>query len=399
MKRTWMLLSAVAFLLPVLVQAQSSSYEDDLYYNPKKAKVITEEKNYTPVSNATDATIEQTENEENENAQIVDNSGTSKARDVDEYNRHASINNDPEVLEGNDTDAVEDANGSTGAPYEYSERVRRFHDPDFTTQITGDGYLNVYVEDNADVNIYYLDDSQSGFMSPFFYDSYYYGSRWRWRNWSPYYSYYYDPWYSPWSYYDTWYYGGGFGGGWNPWYGGGGYYGYYGYSPYYYGGYYGYNHGGYSHHRYHLNSDQNRYLSNNGGGRNSLSRYSGSVASRSGSTSLRNGTALRSASSNGTASRAVTRSASRNTYSGSGVSGSQASTRSSSYTVSRSRTSSNGSSSSQSTVTRSSRPSSTSSSSYSTRSYSPSSSSFGGSSGNSSSGGGSSRGGGNGGRR
>jgi hypothetical protein len=386
MKRTWMLLSAVAFLLPVLVQAQSSSYEDDLYYNPPKAKVITEKK-YTRESpaNTTNVAVQQNENG---NVKVFDNSRTLKVRDVDEYNRRVPIS-DSEISPENDSANAEenDNKESTDAPYEYSERVRRFHNPDFTTQITDDGYLNIYVEDNANVNVYYLDDSSHGFMSPFFYDSNYYGAGWRWRDWSPYYSYYYDPWYSPWSFYEPWYYGGGFGFGWNPWYSG--YYGYgygYGFYPYYgFGGYYGYNGWGHSHNRYHLNSDQNRFLSNNGGGRSSQSRLSGNSYSRYTSTSSRsnsNGYALRSASSRSAYnSRTVTRSAESTDYS--------------SPYVSRSRTSSSGSSSEPANVTRSNN-----SSSY-TRSYTPSSSYRSGSGGGSSRGssGGGSRGGNSGGRR
>ena len=69
MKTRWMILPAVAFLLPVLVQAQSLSYEDDLYYNPKKAKVE------TPQKKAARADREQTQNE---SVRVYDNTGTLK---------------------------------------------------------------------------------------------------------------------------------------------------------------------------------------------------------------------------------------------------------------------------------------------------------------------------------
>jgi hypothetical protein len=97
-------------------------------------------------------------------------------------------------------------------PYEYSERIRRFHDPDFTTHITDGEYLNIYVEEGADVDVYYL-DGYSNWMSPFYYDRYYYpyyGPYW--HHWA--YFGFYDPWYcgyvNPWYYHYYW--------GWDPWF-------------------------------------------------------------------------------------------------------------------------------------------------------------------------------------
>jgi hypothetical protein len=270
MKRTRMLLMAVALLLPILVQAQSLSYEDDLYYNPTKAKVKTEQ-NYS--SKSTVGIANATEKTKNGNVQIFDNSGTLKIRDVDEYNRHISTNNS-DLLAVNDTIAIEGNEGEigTGAPYEYSERVRRFHDPKFTKQITDDGYLNIYIQDSSKVNVYYINDSSNGFMSPNYYDSYYSG--YGWRNWSPYYNCYYDPWLSPWGFYDSWYGG------------------YYGYNPYwgwdYYGGGGAYVYSGSGNNRHHLSSDQRNFLTNNRTGF-SQGRTPGSVTTRSGLATVHSG--------------------------------------------------------------------------------------------------------------
>ena len=273
MKRTWMLLTAVAFLLPILVQAQSLSYEDDLYYNPTKAKVITGQNN---TSKSTAGVANATVQTENGNVQIYDNSGTLKIRDVDEYNRHVSMDNS-DLLATNETVASEE-NGdemSTEAPYEYSERVRRFNDPKFTKQVTDDGYLNIYLQDSSKVNVYYIDGGSNGFMSPDYYDSNYYGNGW--RNWSPYYSYYYDPWFSSWGFYDSWY---------------GGYGGYYGYEPYWgwdcYGGGGAYVYSGGGNNRHHLSSDQRNFLINNRTGF-SQGRTAGSITTRSGSAATHSG--------------------------------------------------------------------------------------------------------------
>ena len=98
----------------------------------------------------------------------------------DEYNRRASAANPEEVTESNADSSVEEES----QPFEYSERVRRFHDPKFTTHITDDEYLNIYIENGADVDVYYVDGDSYRWMSPFYYDSYYYptfGHRWnRW---------------------------------------------------------------------------------------------------------------------------------------------------------------------------------------------------------------------------
>jgi hypothetical protein len=413
MKRTWMLLTAVAFLLPILVQAQSLSYEDDLYYNPTKAKVITGQNN---ASKSTAGVANPTVQTENGNVQIYDNSGTLKIRDVDEYNRHVSMDNsDLLAINENETVASE-GNGdelSTEAPYEYSERVRRFNDPKFTKQVTDDGYLNIYIQDSSKVNVYYIDGGSNGFMSPDYYDSYYYGNGW--RNWSPYYSYYYDPWFSSWGFYDSWY---------------GGYGGYYGYEPYCgwdcYGGGGAYVYSGGGNNRHHLSSDQRNFLLNNRTGF-SQGRTAGSITTRSGSAtthsgsgsvitrsgvssrngnysiarstgtysrSISNGYVVRSTTSGQpTYYRVVTRPAS-NSYSVSRTeNGSNSVSRGTSSSYSRS--SSNSSSSTVNTVRSSSSTSSSSSSSYSA----PASSSSGSYSGGGGGGGSRSSGGGHGGRR
>lgn len=365
-------------LLPVLTQAQSSYYEDDLYYNPKKVKIEVSVKN-------TKTSIED-KSAQNESVRVYDNSSKLKrykTRDVDEYNRHVSQNSSEDIV---DNDSMSEEN-KEGQPFEYAERIRRFHDPKFTTHITDDEYLDIYVEDGADVDIYYTNDNYVGWMSPFYYDNYYYPRfGYRWNGWYSNYGFYYDPWcYSSWGYYDPWY-AGSFGWGW------GGYYDY-GYPGYGYdGGYYGYDGGGrYSGNRHSLNPDQRRFISSNilSG---STSRTTGSTITRSSSRSS-SGVSAHSYStgaytrSSGTANRSSLTGTTTTRSSSSGTSRSSSSTSSSETPSSSSRSSSN-------SLTRSSSYTPDNSPSSRSSSYEPSRSSSLGSSSRSSDGGGSgSRGG------
>ncbi|HEY5499022.1 MAG TPA: hypothetical protein VIK20_01425 [Bacteroidales bacterium] len=402
MKTRWIILPALALLLPVLAQAQSSSYEDDLYYNPKKTKVETPQRESSNVRE---------ESTQDESVRVYDNSGTLKrydTRNVDEYNRRAPQSNSEEAVEN-----VSDSLDENGQPFEYAERVRRFHDPKFTTHITDEEYLDIYIEDGADVDVYYVDNNSNGWMSPFYFDNFYYPRYgYRWNN----YNMYYNPWgYSSWGFYDPWYAGSY---GWD--YGfGGSYYGYgYGYSGYYgYGGYNNYGGGGHyhgdmgdgGHSRYNrLNADQRRFLSNNGSGRTSTTRTSSTAgraasASRSAygasvrsdnSTTTRSGSGTTTRTSSGTTTRSnvgtTTRSSSSTTTAPAATTVTRTSRSGSSSSETRSSTPTE--STSRSTYTPSSTSSSSSRSSYTPSSSSSNSSSSGSSSSSRSSGGSSSGG-------
>jgi len=295
MKTKWMIPMTLALMLTGLAQAQT--FEDDLYYNPKTAKA--ESKPTTQNKTTAQKT--------NANVRVYDQTGTLKTydlRNVDEYNRRPNavlVNEElaADTLAKSDSLALDE----NGQPFEYSERIRRFHNPNFTKQITDDEYLSIYVEDGADVNIYYTDGSARQFMSPFYYDNYWYPSYgYGWNNWYRRgWGMYYDPWmYGGWGYSDPWYsgyYGYGFGSWYDPWWGYGGYGGcyggYYGYYGNYYGhgggwGYYGGSYGtlgrdAFSRNRHTLSNNQRDFISNVGSGRLSSNRATGG-GTRSGST-------------------------------------------------------------------------------------------------------------------
>lgn len=264
MKTKWIATAIVGLALSVTAQAQD--FEDDLYFDPSSAKTEKAE-NARKVKTQPVKTQKQQVN-------IYDNTNSLKVyeRNVDEYNRRPGTGTSSQGV-GNDTVSLDSAElDSNGQPFEYSERIRRFHDPKFTRHITDDEYLNIYVEDGADVNIYYSDGGYSPFMSPWYYDRYWYPSYgYGWNGWyRTRWSWYYDPWmYGGWGYCDPWYtgyYGYGFGSWYDPWWGYSGHYGYYGYYGDYYGYHGGYYHGGlggdsFSRNRHTLSNNQRDFIS------------------------------------------------------------------------------------------------------------------------------------------
>lgn len=271
MKTTWYIYVITGMMLCGTTHAQSV-YEDDIYYDPTQKPVFQQKASAS---------------------KTVTNkvySATPSGRNVDEYNRRLGS----ESTTYEDISYVEDPNQmdtlETGQPFEYSERIRRFHNKKFNTHITDGAYLNIYVEDAGytDVNIYYIDGYSNAWMSPFYYDSYYYPRNgWSLNNWyRNRWNVYYDPWtYTSWGYYDPWFsvrYHNNF---WyDPWWGYAGYrplypywydpyaYGYYhGYYDGYYGGFYGGYYGQRSSNRV-LSSSQRDFVSRVGSGLSSRSR-------------------------------------------------------------------------------------------------------------------------------
>ncbi|HBX44367.1 MAG TPA: hypothetical protein DEG28_00535, partial [Porphyromonadaceae bacterium] len=152
---------------------------------------------------------------------------TANGRNVDEYNRRDADNvSEPDTL----------SNDSTYQPYEYTDRIIRFHDPESSIKITGADEVIIFANDDiyddyyrnrySNTNVYFGTGWGWGFNSYYpwynsWYDPWYYGgwySPWSYSRWySPWYYGGYSSWYSPWyysSWYDPWYYGGyGYGGG------------------------------------------------------------------------------------------------------------------------------------------------------------------------------------------
>lgn len=184
------LLCTIAFVSTANLSAQS--YDDDAYYHPKLAK-----KHSLSLNLKEDKPVEVAK---------VQPAGLA-TRDVDEYNRRGIAD------KASSSDSVL-ISAEEYQEFQYSERIRRFHDADFTTHITDDGYMNIYLEEGAEVTIFYDDNRWDDYyyhawMSPWAYDMYY---RPYWTYNYHYYTYdyhwhrYHHDWYY-WGGYDPWYYG------------------------------------------------------------------------------------------------------------------------------------------------------------------------------------------------
>lgn len=184
------LLCTIAFVSTANLSAQS--YNDDAYYHPKLAK-----KHSLSLNLKEDKSVE--------GAKVQP--ASLATRDVDEYNRRGIAD------KASSSDSVL-ISAEEYQEFQYSERIRRFHDADFTTHITDDGYMNIYLEEGAEVTIFYDDNRWDDYyyhawMSPWAYDMYY---RPYWTYNYHYYTYdyhwhrYHHDWYY-WGGYDPWYYG------------------------------------------------------------------------------------------------------------------------------------------------------------------------------------------------
>ena len=113
-------------------------------------------------------------------------------RDVDEYNRHYAITAGDTV--SIDTAAVADMDGDT---FRYTERIRRFHNPEVIDSCADEEAVDLYVYTRPDVNIV-VGTPATTYISPL-------GATVSFGTWgwglSVYDPWYYDPWY-----YDPWYY-------------------------------------------------------------------------------------------------------------------------------------------------------------------------------------------------
>lgn len=220
-KTSFLLLLSMSAVLPVAAQ---DYYDDDIYYDPSKAKVEKQEK--------VDKTREVADFEE-PTYQVYNTS----PRDVDEYNRRGG----QYAMRGDSLQAEPTANADVFA---YTEQIERFDNPDIVKGSTDERLKELYYAD--DVNIYIGVPTTSVSFSLFS----------PWDSW--YYPGWYTSWYSPW-YYSSWYspfypyYG------WNNWYWGSYWGPYWGWHHYFDPCWYPYHHGYYGHyyastHRYSNNS-------------------------------------------------------------------------------------------------------------------------------------------------
>lgn len=288
--------------------AQSYYIEDDIYYTPGEENPVIEqkkkEKEAEAAAAATTATATNT---------------TSLERDVDEYNRRGSYNDEAntytDATDGTTTGTtftyysdevapgdtvyiqpeegyyLNDFNGSLN-DYEYTIRIHRFYDPRYAISIGDPAYTNIYFLDSNDWNVYI--DGNYAWVTPTWTNPWY----WNYM-WAP---YSYSSWawrwnygWTSWGFYDPWYYSYGWG---YP------YYGYYGWGyPYY-----GWNHPHYGWHNdwyYTANGRGPRQWRNDAPARPSSSnnRYGGTYTAGARGNSLssrREGTTTGSSSGSGT---------------------------------------------------------------------------------------------------
>ena len=168
-------------------------------------------------------------------------------RDVDEYNRQGDYY--AAQSEMADTVAADTVDiSSNGDTFQYTERIRRFHDPDVIAESDDEELVDLYVYTRPDVNII-VGTPTTTYVSPWGATVSFGSSVW------------YSTWVDPW-YYDTWYY--------DPWY----YrpYWYYSYRPWYWSWGWGVPYYAYHHHHYHdwwrpAPSHHRPYRTYSGGGR------------------------------------------------------------------------------------------------------------------------------------
>lgn len=177
-----------ATVLGCAATVSAQDYEDDIYYNPDKAK-----------KTAPAAPVRQTASS---NAQRVYATGSYPSADtytqgaqsqrtisVDDYNRRGIFANDTAKTHGEET-----------PDFAYTRRIEQFYNPDVVTSSTDPDLAQYYYSEPAtSVNIIVNNPYPSYWGYP------YYGSAWAWAN--PYYNYWgaWDPWYGPsWSWSWNW---------------------------------------------------------------------------------------------------------------------------------------------------------------------------------------------------
>lgn len=116
-------------------------------------------------------------------------------RDVDEYNRRGGGNSGYAGQDETAGEVAADSSaiaGENGDTFQYTERIRRFHDPDVIADLDDEETVDLYVYTRPDVNII-VGSPTTAYVSPW-------GATLSFNTWG-----WYDVWYDPW-YWDPWYY-------------------------------------------------------------------------------------------------------------------------------------------------------------------------------------------------
>ncbi|MDP4240218.1 MAG: hypothetical protein Q8904_12180 [Bacteroidota bacterium] len=321
MKRST-LITILSLLIPLLGMSQTkAAYVDDIYLKPGDAKAQMSVQNQdtkekTPQYKNGAKEIVYIERDSPNNKVVHDTvyvvGQANEVRQNTSSNVINGIVHDTIYVVGQANDSTENnreqgyyLNGFKGteSDMEYAERIRRFHNPRYEIFIADPRYNDIYFLNDYDWNVYV--DGSYAYVTPTWTNP-----AWWNYNFSPY-SYGGYGWYSPWGY-NNFYGGFGFGGYFGDYFGYGGYYGY-GYPYYGYG--YGYGNWGYGYDGYwgggkrHEDADQrlrNGISSREGGyGYNSSRTVASSRETSNPYTVIRGSNASRTKNLNTTSSRPV----------------------------------------------------------------------------------------------
>ncbi|MDD3166656.1 MAG: hypothetical protein PHN20_04400, partial [Bacteroidales bacterium] len=122
MKTKWSLLVTMLALTSSVALSKGSFNSDDLYYDPRQ----------DTKSEETEIVKEMQVEPQKQSIRVYDATGTLRVRetrDVDEYNRRYTNDTYKEEVDTVYEEEVYEEQGTDVAPFEYSERVRRFHNP------------------------------------------------------------------------------------------------------------------------------------------------------------------------------------------------------------------------------------------------------------------------------
>lgn len=206
--RLSLLLAAFALFSYGFASAQGYD-DDDIYYNPSKAKT----------QKTTKKTVEEPAVAYPSADSYTPVPGSGRNIDVDAYNRRYMTSSDT---------ASALPQSAAGGDFQYTQQIERFYNPNVIIESPDQEVARVYYsEPTTDVNIYINTPSYwgSSFYSPYTYSSWYYDSPWYWgtpRSWWYYNSWAYNPW--NWGPSWSWTWGPSWNWGWGPSWSWGGYY-------------------------------------------------------------------------------------------------------------------------------------------------------------------------------
>ncbi|MDE6498318.1 MAG: hypothetical protein K2L21_06645, partial [Muribaculaceae bacterium] len=190
----------VVLSLALALPAAAQNYDDDIYYNPDKARKAAAAKNAAPKSSNAYITGNAAAAPASADYPAADTytpaAGSGLNMSVDEYNRRGAYA----------AGAPADSAASETDAFAYTRRIERFHNPDIVAESDDDEFVEYYyATDPVVLNVNVIDINPWDWWGP----------RYSWYSPSMWYSSYWNPWYN-WSWGPTWNWN--FGWGWGGWY-------------------------------------------------------------------------------------------------------------------------------------------------------------------------------------